>query len=312
MITVTIYNDMSKYQFLHFENAYNIGWHNNIETLSFNNVDYIDDVFLTKLKKHCEFNLNLERGGKSKIYMIDGKKRAKGFGEIRILDLERNIRYASPNLIYDDIIDKLYIPPKEFVEAVKQAPLPTDAEYIDFLSRYNAENLYGETEKTVGEVKQVITAIENYEIYDYLKNNPNILNCVTIKGSLLNYTIESNKQKEAEFLINQGINLNTFDGIELITAINMKLESIAKILLDENIFIKSELMATNPIFVAIWARLENTMESLIIKKPELLQTYTNEFVRNWTVLDAIKMTKNEKLLSHYNEVVKKACYNENN
>ena len=40
----------------------------------------------------------------TKITEIDGKKYVKGFGEIRIIDLKKKIRYAAPNVIIDDIL----------------------------------------------------------------------------------------------------------------------------------------------------------------------------------------------------------------
>lgn len=170
MAKVQLYKDMSKYQFLHYENAYNIGWHENENPLIFDNTNYIDDVFLEKLKIHCETPFNRERSGKHRVYIIDGKKYAKGFGEIRILDLDKGIRYAAPNIIFDDIIDRLYIPSQEFVAAVKRAPLPTDMEYTDFLSRYSKENFWGESKESVNNINNAILLSKTRKSNNILKN----------------------------------------------------------------------------------------------------------------------------------------------
>ncbi len=306
MITVQVYEDMSKYQFLHFENAFNIGWHNNIEPINMNNESFIDSEFLIKLKIHCQFRLNVDRCGKYRANKLSNREYLMPFGEIRILDLDKNIRYAAPNIIYDDILDKLYCPSKEFVEAVKNSPLPTDSKYIEFFSRYTSENLYGEDEQTIAQVKLAMAAIQDDNIHDFLKKNQYIINCVTEKGSLLNYAIENKKNQEARVLIDEGININSFEGIELITALNTKQGEIAKILISKNISINSESMATNPIFGSIWAGLGDVMEELINKKPKLLKTYTNEFVKNWTAYDAVNLTKNNELINRYKRAIKKS------
>lgn len=165
MFNVQRYTDMTKYQFLHFENAYNIGWCNdNFENeynlprnikkvkLDFSHANYIDVVFLEKLKIHCNFRFNVCRGGVFKYHYVDGKKYVKGFGQIRIFDLEKGIKYATTNLIYDDI------------------------------------------EK-------------------YIEKNPKMLDCVTNKGSLLNYAIILKKEKEVAYLIDRGTDINIFYGI---------------------------------------------------------------------------------------------------
>lgn len=84
MFNVQKYTDITKYQFLHFENAYNIGWCNdNFENeynlprnikkvkLDFSHANYIDVVFLEKLKIHCNFSFNVCRGGVFKHHIIE-------------------------------------------------------------------------------------------------------------------------------------------------------------------------------------------------------------------------------------------------
>lgn len=53
---------------------------------------------------------------------------------------------------------------------------------------------------------------------DYILNN-DLINIVVPEGSLLNYAITEGKEKEALWLIENGIDINAFDGLELMTAI---------------------------------------------------------------------------------------------
>lgn len=55
---------------------------------------------------------------------------------------------------------------------------------------------------------------------------------VVPEGSLLNYAITEGKEKEALWLIENGIDISTFDGLELMTAIKNN-NIIAKKLIDE-------------------------------------------------------------------------------
>ena len=85
---------------------------------------------------------------------------------------------------------------------------------------------------------------------DYILNN-DLINIVVPKGSLLNYTITEGKEKEALWLIENGIDINAFDGLELMTAIKKNNNIIAKKLIDEGIVINSREMKDNPLVSAI-------------------------------------------------------------
>lgn len=47
------------------------------------------------------------------------------------------------------------------------------------------------------------------------------INIVTKKGSLLNYAIQLKDNEIAEWLIEEKIDINSFDGLELLTALKM-------------------------------------------------------------------------------------------
>ena len=273
MKTITEYKDLSKYQFLHYENALNIGWHNNKEKIIANKIDYIDDEFLIKLKIHCDKPINIDRCGKHRYF---DEKHVEGFGEIRILDLVNNIRYASPNIIYRDILDGLYVPTKEFVLAVKNAPLPDDKIYIDFISRYTKEYYYGENKDTSLNINTMISDINNGNINKYFNKFPNMINSVTLNGSILNMLIMKSYDKEVEYILNTNIDLNAFQGIELITALEMNNSYIAKLLISNNIEINTNYLQTNPLYLAIRNNEPDIVKQLLETNKETIKNYKDK------------------------------------
>ena len=101
-------SDMTKYCYQHFENAYNIGWNVNFDS-TVESKETFDSIFIEKLTLYCENPLNSDLNGVCRETEIDGKKYVKGFGEIRIIDLKKKIRYAAPNVIIDDILNGKYV-----------------------------------------------------------------------------------------------------------------------------------------------------------------------------------------------------------
>ena len=99
-------SDMTKYCYQHFENAYNIGWNTNFDS-TVESKETFNSIFIEKLTSYCENPLNSDLNGVCRETEIDGKKYVKGFGEIRIIDLKKKIRYAAPNVIIDDILSCL-------------------------------------------------------------------------------------------------------------------------------------------------------------------------------------------------------------
>lgn len=280
--------DFNKYMFQHFENAYNIGWKENQNKKQ--KYSIIDEEFIRDLKKFCNADpLNKELDGKCREVIIDGNEYVKGFGEIRILDLDKNIRYAAPNIIIDDILDGIYTPPDEFIKAVKNAPKPNEIEYREFLYRYNPENYWGEDREQVLKIKVMEKAFNNglRELKNAIEDGGEI-NCITNHGSLLNYAIEKQKNKEALYLIENGIDINAFDGIELINAIENNMTDVAIELIERDIFIDSDKIRYNPLFIALVYNNKDVVLKLRNRRKELMKTYNNEYVRNCTILDFAK------------------------
>ena len=224
-------SDMTKYCYQHFENAYNIGWNVNFDS-TVESKETFDSIFIEKLTLYCENPLNSDLNGVCRETEIDGKKYVKGFGEIRIIDLKKKIRYAAPNVIIDDILNGKYIPPIEFVDAVLTGPTFDSEEYQEFYLNYSEKNFWGENEENFEKIAKVLEVAGDLEGFkDYILNN-DLINIVVPGGSLLNYAITEGKEKEALWLIENGIDINAFDGLELMTAIKKNNNIIAKLCTD--------------------------------------------------------------------------------
>ena len=77
------------------------------------------------------------------------------------------------------------------------------------------------------------------------------INIVTKKGSLLNYAIQLKDNEIAEWLIEEKIDINSFDGLELLTALKMNNTRIALQLLRHGIITDGDEMKSNPLLFAI-------------------------------------------------------------
>ncbi|WFR59093.1 ankyrin repeat domain-containing protein [Anaerocolumna sp. AGMB13025] len=287
--------DLNKYMFQHFENAFNIGWNDN---KSANNQKVsLDDKFYEQLKLFCESPLNYDLNGKHREIEVDGKKYVKGFGEIRILDLNKKIRYAAPNIIIDDILEGIYIPDSEFVEAVKLSPKPGEIEYEEFISRYNPDTYWGEEDYYVQKINSAVAELsKGIKEFRYCIEDNDIKNCVTLDGSLLNYAINIGKNDIASYLIEAGIDINIFGGIELLNAIKMNMTEVADVLIEKDIYMDDTVMNANPLVSAIRSGDKHLVLKLLNKKPELVKTYSNEFVRNCTMLDIARRCNNTEII----------------
>jgi hypothetical protein len=288
-------NDLNKYMFQHFENALNIGWNENSSIK--NKKVSIDKCFIEQLKIFCESPLNHDLNGKHREIEINGKKYVKGFGEIRILDMKKKIRYAAPNIIIDDILDGIYIPNPDFIDAVKSSPKPGEIEYEEFISRYNPDNYWGEEENHVKKINAAVAELKKgiEEFRSYIEDN-DMINCVTLDGSLLNYAINAGKTETALYIIESGIDVNIFGGIELLNAIKMNMTEVADILIEHDICMDDSVMNANPLVSAIRYGDKYLVLKLLNRKPELVKTYTNEFVKNCTMLDIARRCNNTEII----------------
>lgn len=286
-------NDLKKYSFQHYEDAINIGW-NSQEGV----VKYLPDrTFLERLKCHCDSPINVDYNGKFIEKEIEGHKEVFGFGEIRILDLKNKIRYAAPNTIYEEIMEGHYVPPTAFIEAVIASPLPTDKEYKEFMTRYSVDSYWGENEEKVQKINAIVNALlkGTEEFQEFLTDVSNI-HIVTNKGSLLNHAILENKEKSSYMLIDKGIDINIFEGVELLSAIEKGLTGIAEILIEKNIEMNISELTMNPLVSAIRYHNNFIAKKLITKNSELIVTYSNEFVQGFTMMDVARRFDNEEIV----------------
>lgn len=291
--------DMTKYRFQHFENAYNIGWKNNCKNIE---KRIFDNKFIEKLKMFCEKPLNKELNGKCRYFDIKGEKYVIGFGEIRIIDIYNDIRYAAPNIIVQDILDGLYTPPQQFIDAVMNCPEYASDEYNQFLKNYTEDKYWGENKNTIQNIEKVCSLIEeDSDCFKTFVLDNKLIDVVTKKGSLLNYSIQLGNNNIAEWLIDQNININSFDGLELLTAIKNKNTKIALQLLMKGISTDNDEMKDNPLVFAIRMANVELVKELMMQHRHLIVEYTNEFVKNYTMLDIAKRYKNEQII----EIVKK-------
>ena len=287
--------DMTKYCFQHFENAYNIGWKNNHK--SSKQEDYGKE-FIEKLKVFCQYPVNKDLNGKFRyLDAKEGGKCVTGFGEIRIIDIKNNIRYAAPNIIVLDILDGLYFPPKEFIDAVMDCPEYASEDYKDFIRAYTEHNFWGENKQVIENIETACLLIQQDHNYfkEFVLENKAI-NIVTKKGSLLNYAIQLKDNEIAEWLIEEKIDINSFDGLELLTALKMNNTRIALQLLRHGIITDGDEMKSNPLLFAIKIGSRELVEELMTKHRHLVAVYTNEYVKNYTILDIAKRYKNDQII----------------
>lgn len=289
-----MHNDLKKYSYQHYENSFNIGWKRN----GFGQKKVFDEEFLAKLKQHCDKPINVDYNGRYGEIEINGQKFVRGFGEIRILDLKNNKRYAAPNIIYDEITKGWYIPPETFVEAVKNAPLPEEECYKRYMTRYSKEYYWGECEKTVQKIDLLTSLLvaDKQEFREHMQEKEN-LDLVTHQGSLLNYAIKEKQEAVANMLIEQGIDINAFEGVELLSAIENGCIEIADILIEKGIEMDNTELKVNPLVHAIRFRNNDIAKKLIRQNPELIVSYTNEFVKNFTILDVAKRFENHEIVN---------------
>ena len=199
--------------------------------------------------------------------------------------------------VIDDILSGKYIPPIEFIDAVLTGPTFDSEEYQEFYLNYSEKNFWGENEENFEKIAKVLELAGDLEGFkDYILNN-DLINIVVPEGSLLNYAITEGKEKEALWLIENGIDINAFDGLELMTAIKKNNNIIAKKLIDEGIVINSREMKDNPLVSAIRFSNAFLVEELMKNYRNLIVTYSNEYVRNCSVLDIAERTKNEKIIN---------------
>lgn len=289
------YKDLTYYSHFHYERAKNIGFG---KQFSENKESRLDPFFLETLTKYLEFPLNTTRGGNMRTKEINGVPYTFGFSEIRVMN-SSGIIYAAPDEMIANVIDGGYIPPREFIDAVMYGPDPESEVYQDYLKRYRPEYCWGESNDYVKDVVLLLDMISKGNmrgLEQELNSRKELLNIVCGGGSLLNEAITRKQEMIAVYLIERGIALELFEGIELLTAVEMGMDSLVKILLEHNIPIKMNRPRTNPLFLAI-GRMQNSIaEFLYCTRKDLVQVYTTEYVQDCNILQWTKMCNNTRFM----------------
>lgn len=236
---------------------------------------------------------------KDMIDVIDKRKEEIGkilLDEI-IIDLTKN-KVA----ISKDFLEKLRrtyaaIDNKMNIDAVMDCPEYASEEYKDFIRAYTEHNFWGENKQVIENIETACLLIQQDHNYfkEFVLENKAI-NIVTKKGSLLNYAIQLKDNEIAEWLIEEKIDINSFDGLELLTALKMNNTRIALQLLRHGIITDGDEMKSNPLLFAIKIGSRELVEELMTKHRHLVAVYTNEYVKNYTILDIAKRYKNDQII----------------
>lgn len=167
----------------------------------------------------------------------------------------------------------------------------------DFIRAYTEHNFWGENKQVIENIETACLLIQQDHNYfkEFVLENKAI-NIVTKKGSLLNYAIQLKDNEIAEWLIEEKIDINSFDGLELLTALKMNNTRIALQLLRHGIITDGDEMKSNPLLFAIKIGSRELVEELMTKHRHLVAVYTNEYVKNYTILDIAKRYKNDQII----------------
>jgi len=293
------YKDFTYYSHEHFfENSINIGWTNNTK----GNV-CTDELFLEKLVKHLDYPFHKLRGApfETKKIFIFSREYLLGYSELRILDQTTKKKYAVPDMIVYRIIEGQYAPPIEFIEAVKNSFDPESIEYQSYISRFNSENLWGESEKYIKKNKDILDIIENNSVIDFQKtitNDESLLSFVTEKGSLLNAAIHYQRTDIAKWLLSESdIDINIFNGIELLTAIEKEYMDIIIMLLDRKIMMRDDELLGNPLFIAVSEEKELATKVILdYTGKDLMQTYNSPYYKDMDIFKLAEIRGNKKII----------------
>ena len=139
---MAVYDDFSKYEFNNkkLDNVINIGWLGEIGSFQQGNVS---EEFIMNLWEYYKcpifssrkvyYNEKLDGYWKFFTAVFNGRKIGLGSSEIRIIDKEKGVIYASPNLLIHYIVNHNYLPPQEYIKAVIEGPKPNSKDYCNMI-----------------------------------------------------------------------------------------------------------------------------------------------------------------------------------
>lgn len=278
------YKDLTYYSEDHFENAQNIGWLDEAKEFprAKPSLEFIDALY-----HYTQFPFNKQRHAHSISLNYKGNELRLGYSEIRVLSHKSDFKFAAPDMIFKYVLEDEYSPPEAFQKAVIEGPKPNTMEYDQFIKRYNEECLWGERPEYVEKCKHLKKAIveqKNTLIQNWINHHEISINIVTIEGSLLNHALLNNNIDLAFYVIDKGININNFNGIELNTAISQDHNEIVQLLINKKIQFNMSSPQLNPLFTAIKTKNIDAIEILIKSDIDQKVKYSNEFMRSMDAL----------------------------
>lgn len=303
---MNFYKDLTYYSDCHFENAINIGWIAPNE--KWRNTE-VDNGLINKLLQYMSYRLNQYRGGNYlKKINIFGEKYMLGYSEMRIISHDLKRKYAVSDIIFFAMFEQGYRPPQAFVDDLVTA-IPTDSKnYQTYLKNYNQSSFWGESEEYVISIEELTNLIVNGDqerLMQKINHNKQLLDIVTQKGSLLNTAIVHEKTNIALSLIEKGIDINKFNGIELLSAIKTQQKDVIDILVDKQVLYRDYNHEVNPLFYAIRHHNLDAIKKLLDSKYDLFRTYNNEFVRDFSVLECVNRFGNQEVKEFFKGVESK-------
>lgn len=151
---MSYYADLSNYEYTNFEytiegyKVLNVGWIDGLHKFEQGDVS---DECLESLWEYIKIPFNRMRGlhgddildGQNKMFVanFEGYAITLGDAEIRVIDEEQKVVYASPNMILHYIINHRYYPPQCFINAVMYGPKPGSDVYRKILIEKNHDHV---------------------------------------------------------------------------------------------------------------------------------------------------------------------------
>ena len=144
---MTYYPDLTEYEYIEKNDEYscvNIGW---LSAEKHFDKGVLPFSIIEKIEQFSQYMINVTRGFHDcelfsdkdvRLYDLADKSILLGSAEVRIFSNEPII-YAAPNLLIHYVTEHGYLPPKKFIDAIQNGPLPDSQEYRDLLSKHNID-----------------------------------------------------------------------------------------------------------------------------------------------------------------------------
>lgn len=294
------FDDFTLYSYMHYENAVNIGW----DTGGTLPGPAVGEDFRDLLPRYLAHRVNMTRGGGIlKQFIYEGKSYTLGCAELRVLGKDGTV-FAVPDMVVDLVMRGEYCPPEALTDAVVHGIEPDSAQYRAYIKTYDQAHFWGAGEEYARKGNEalhwVLTGSE-VTLSRFLEDEPGAMSIVTSEGSLLNAAIRHNLERNAMLLLDLEIPINRYNGGELFSAIDAKMDAVALRLIDEGIPLHTQSPQCNPLFYAIAKGSNTVAKKLADCHKQLFQIYNTPFVRNCNILQWCVKCRNTEMLAYITE-----------